>query len=67
MGRVSKPGMGDGMVRFDELGLWLSVRDLRGLEGMGNSYLFRERMLGEWALPVICCAVGIDNEKTEVT
>ena len=66
MGRVSKPGMGVGMVRFDELGLWLSMRDLCIMEGMESSYLFRERVPGERPLPVICCAVGIDNEKTRV-
>ena len=67
MGRVSKPGMGDGIVRFDELGLWLSVRDLCVMEGMESPHLFRERTPGERPLPVICCGVGIDNEKTEVT
>ena len=58
--------MGDGIVRFDELGLWLSVRDLCIMESMENPHLLRERMPGERPLPVFCCANGIDKEKTEV-
>ena len=34
---------------------------------MEKFHLFRERTPSERPLPVICCAVGIDSEKTVVT